>query len=129
MTRVLAAYMLPWQISVGGSFRSTGGMNSFDGTSNMARTVRVRDVTSGSFYNIRVDKNGSFRQDASNVLDFRVSKILNVGARRLEGVIDVFNVMNANTILQTGVLTGSTFNVPTQVLGPRLARVGVKFMF
>ena len=129
MTRILGTYMLPWEISLGGSFRSTGGMNSFDGSSAMARTVRVRDVTTGSFYTIRVEKNGSFRQSPSNVLDFRASKTFKVGARRLEGVLDVFNVMNANTILQTGVLTGSTLNVPTQVLGPRLARVGVKFMF
>ena len=104
-------------------------MNSFDGSSGMARTVRVRDVTSGSFYNIRVQRNGEFRQPPSNVLDFRASKIFKIGRRKLEGLIDVFNVMNANTILQTGVLTGSTYNVPTQVLSPRLARLGVKFEF
>jgi hypothetical protein len=129
MTRILGTYMLPWEISLGGSFRSTGGMNSFDGTSAMARTVRVRDVTTGSFYNIRVEQNGSFRQPASNVLDIRASKSVKLGTRRLEGLLDVFNVMNANTILQAGVLTLSTLNVPTQVLGPRLARVGVKFIF
>ena len=50
-------------------------------------------------------------------------------SRKLEAVLDVFNVMNANTILQAGVLTGSTYNVPTQVLSPRVARLGAKFEF
>jgi hypothetical protein len=129
MARVMGSYMFPLQINFAVSFRSTSGMNSFDGTSAMARVVRARDVTTGSFYNVRIEENGSFRQDPSNVLDFRLSKAVKFGRHRFEGILDLFNVMNANTILQTGLVTGSTFNVPTQVLAPRLARLGVKYEF
>jgi outer membrane receptor protein involved in Fe transport len=104
-------------------------MNSFDGTSAMARTVRVKDVTTGSFYNIRVQQNGDYRQPTSNILDLRASKAFRFGGRKLEALIDIFNVLNANTILQAGVLTGSTYNVPTQVLPPRVARLGIKLEF
>ena len=129
MGRIMGTYVFPWDINFGVSFRSTGGMNSFDGTSAMARTVRVKDVTTGSFYNIRAQQNGDYRQPTSNVLDLRASKAFKFGGRKLEALVDVFNVLNANTILQAGVLTGSTYNVPTQVLPPRVARLGIKFEF
>ena len=47
----------------------------------------------------------------------------------LEGMIDVFNVLNANNVLAAGTLTASNLDRPTVVLTPRIARVGVKFDF
>ena len=48
---------------------------------------------------------------------------------KLEGMIDVFNVLNANNVLAAGTLTASNLDRPTVVLTPRVARVGVKFDF
>ena len=42
---------------------------------------------------------------------------------KLEGMIDVFNVLNANNVLAAGTLTASNLDRPTVVLTPRVARV------
>lgn len=127
--RVLGTYILPWDINAGWAFRSTGGMNSFTGGTSMARTVQVRDVTTNSLYNVRVEPNGSYRQDAVNVLDLRASKVFRISGHTFEAMIDAFNVLNANNVLQASTITGPTFDRPTHILPPRVARLGIKYTF
>lgn len=129
MVKLLGTYVAPWDVNLGAAFRSTGGMNSFTGSQAMARLLQVRDVTTNSLYQIRVEENGSYRQDSVHVLDLRASKVFRFGRYSSEVMFDVFNVLNANDILQAGVITGSTFDRPTQILPPRVARVGFRFGF
>jgi hypothetical protein len=133
LVRIQANYMLPGQMLAAVNFRHTGGLNSFAASaaspSPMARVVQLRDSTTNAQYNIRVEQNGEYRQKAVNVLDLRVSKIFRFGGMKLEGMLDVFNVLNANNVLAASVITGPTFDRPTAVLVPRVARVGVKFNF
>jgi hypothetical protein len=44
-------------------------------------------------------------------------------------MVDVFNVTNENNVLQAGVITGSTFDVPTFILPPRIVRFGIRYTF
>ena len=127
--RALGTYILPWDVNVGWAFRSTGGMNSFTGGDSMARTVQVRDVTTNSIYNVRVEPNGSYRQNPVNVLDLRGSKVFRLKGHTFEAMLDVFNVLNANNVLQASTVTGPTFDRPTNVLPPRIARLGIKYTF
>ncbi len=127
--RALGTYILPADVNFGWAFRSTGGMNSFTGGDSMARTVQVRDVTTNSLYNVRVEPNGSYRQDPVNVLDLRASKVFRINGHRLEAMIDAFNVLNANNVLQASTITGPTFDRPTHVLPARVARLGFKYTF
>jgi hypothetical protein len=133
LVRLQASYMMPWAINTAASFRHTGGLNSFSAgaqsPSPMARLVQVRDVTTNQLYQLRVEENGEYRQDPVNVLDLRASKIFRFRGMKLEGMVDVFNVLNANNVLAAGTLTGSNLDRPTVVLTPRIARVGVKLDF
>lgn len=129
MVKLLGTYVLPWNVNFGWAFRSTGGMNSFTGGSAMARLVQVRDVTTNSAYQIRVEENGAYRQDHVTVTDLRASKVFRFGRRSIEAMVDVFNLFNANNVVQAGVITGSTFDVPSAILPPRVARFGLRFEF
>jgi hypothetical protein len=133
LVRLQVSYMMPWAINTAASFRHTGGLNSFSSSaqspSPMARLVQVRDLTTNLLYQLRVEENGEYRQDPVNVLDLRASKIFTFRGMKLEGMIDVFNVLNANNVLAAGTLTASNLDRPTVVLTPRVARVGVKFDF
>lgn len=129
MVKLLGTYMMPWDINFGWAFRSTGGMNSFTGGSAMARLLQVRDVTTNSLYQIRVEENGDYRQDAVHVADIRASKVFRFGDQSLEAMVDVFNLTNQNNILQAGVITGSTFDIPSFILPPRVVRFGIRFNF
>jgi Carboxypeptidase regulatory-like domain/TonB-dependent Receptor Plug Domain len=133
LVRLQTAYVMPWDINTAVTFRHTSGLNSFTASaqspSPMARVVQVPDRTNNQLYQIRVEENGSYRQDPVSVLDLRAAKNFRLGRARIEGIFDLFNVFNANNVLAAGTLTASNFDRPTVVLTPRVARVGVKFEF
>jgi hypothetical protein len=66
----------------------------------------------------------------------RAAKAVKLGENwgKIEGIVDLFNVFNASTILsvnnQTGRDTlGPTFGRVLQTLNPRIARLGVRWSF
>ena len=128
--KIVATVALPWKSAFSVFYRHSTGMNSNNSENpEMARRVQVRDVTTNSIYRVRVEEPGEFRQDATNVLDLRYTKMFEFGGVRLEALVDAFNVTNANTILATGVVTGGDLNVPLRIITPRVFRVGAKFAF
>ena len=132
MGKVVTTFSLPWSSSGSVFYRYAGGMNSNNSgnvNTDMARLVQVSDVTTGTLYRIRVEESGSFRQDATNIVDVRLSKSFKIGRSRVEALIDGFNMLNANNILATGTITGGNLNVPLRIVTPRVFRVGAKLEF
>jgi hypothetical protein len=128
--KVVTTFALPWQSSASVFYRYAGGMNSNNQEMpEMARRVQVRDVTTGTLYPIRVEEPGSFRQDTTSILDARLSKRFTFNGAALEAMVDCFNITNANSILATGVITGSDLNVPLRLVTPRVFRLGARFEF
>ena len=71
---------------------------------------------------------GTRRQETVGVVDFRVEKQLRPMDRaRLGLFFDLFNALNSNTAVNTSWQSGARFEKATTVLGPRIAKVGVKF--
>ena len=63
------------------------------------------------------------------LLDFRVEKQLRFAAEgaRLGLFFDMFNAMNSNTAVNINWRAARRFEKATTVLGPRIAKFGVKF--
>jgi hypothetical protein len=128
--KLVGTYILPGKVSVSAFFRHVSGMNANNSaTPEMARVVQVRDVTNRSLYRLRVEENGALRQDSTDIVDLRFSKSFEFAGRRLEAMVDAFNLTNANNILATGVITGSDLGVPLRIVSPRVIRLGVRFEF
>ncbi len=71
---------------------------------------------------------GTRRQDTVGVFDFRVIKDLRFAQKARVGLfLDVFNVFNSNTAVNVNWRSGASFEKATTVLGPRIAKFGVKF--
>jgi hypothetical protein len=71
---------------------------------------------------------GTRRQDTVSVLDFRVEKQLRFAQKaRLGLFFDMFNALNSNTAININWRSGASFEKATTVLGPRIAKFGVKF--
>lgn len=71
---------------------------------------------------------GTRRQDAVNVVDFRVEKQVRFATKaRLGLFFDLFNATNANTAINLNWRSGAAFEKATTVLPPRIAKSGVKF--
>ncbi len=52
-----------------------------------------------------------------NKTDVRFSKVVRVGAYRLTGGLDIFNVLNSSDVLAVNTTVGTSWLNPTQVLG------------
>ncbi len=62
--------------------------------------------------------------------DVRVAREFKFNSISLRGMFDVFNLMNANTVLvRNGNVTSTSFNQIAQNLSPRIARIGVQIGF
>ncbi|MGD9904798.1 MAG: carboxypeptidase regulatory-like domain-containing protein [Vicinamibacterales bacterium] len=71
---------------------------------------------------------GTRRQDTVSVIDVRAEKQIRFATKARVGVFaDVFNLMNSNTAVNLNWRAGSSFERATTVLGPRIAKFGVKF--
>jgi hypothetical protein len=70
----------------------------------------------------------SRRQSNFTLVDLRVEKGIKLGGgRRAAGFIDVYNLTNTNAEENLIWGSGSTHLQPTVIVGPRIARFGVKF--
>lgn len=73
---------------------------------------------------------GARRQPNLNVLHLRVAKTFSLGGtRRLEIDLDLFNALNASAATQVDFRSGPTFGLISQILPPRVARLGAMFRF
>ena len=80
---------------------------------------------------VQLDPYGDSRYENFYMLDLRASKTFNLRAsHRVSVYADIFNLMNANTVLtrqdQQQLLTANNVQ---EVLAPRVLRVGVKYAF
>lgn len=65
-----------------------------------------------------------------SLLDLRASKFFRIRKeQRLEVILDVFNVFNKDTTTNLNVNTGTAFNNPVSILGPRVLRLGARYTF
>ena len=74
-----------------------------------------------------------FRLPAVTSLDGRVEKRFTFGATHVALDFDVFNLLNAGTVLgkqYDARLTGATgFDNTLEIMNPRIARLGLRFTF
>jgi carboxypeptidase family protein len=130
-----AQWALPW----GGVMLSA--VYRFQLGSNYARTLSVSAPAScactfsaargGSLSNTTVyaTQYNAYRQDGISVLDLRGEKTLTFSQVKLRLFVDGFNLLNQYAAETISVTTGTNFQRPTAILGPRTARVGFRFIW
>jgi len=70
---------------------------------------------------------GETRLSTFSQIDMKVEKVFRVGAAKLSGSVELFNLTNANTILtRERQLNSSTAGNARGILAPRVARFGVR---
>jgi outer membrane receptor protein involved in Fe transport len=70
----------------------------------------------------------SRRQDNIVVLDMRVEKVFKlVKGMSLSGFFDLYNITNSDAASNTGWGSGTSFLLPSTIIGPRIARFGLKY--
>jgi hypothetical protein len=69
------------------------------------------------------------RFPAIKMMDLRVSKYFNVAQHRFEIIGDFFNLFNVSTVTRVNPNSGDAFGRPTDIIGPRVFRIGGRWTF
>src|SRR5262245_18608408 len=62
-------------------------------------------------------------------MDFRVAKFFTFGRQRFEAIGDFFNLFNVSTVTNLNPNSGTDFSKPTDIIGPRVFRIGGRWTF
>jgi hypothetical protein len=116
------SYMLPYEIQLSGKYTARAG-------DPLIRTLQVTGLTQGA-QTVWVQPRGEDRTETvTKFIDLRFAKRFRFGASQFEGTVDLFNLLNANHVLNQNTGIGSTWSRPSLILTPRIVRFGVTARF
>jgi hypothetical protein len=136
-------YILPakYQLSANGMYQGPWGFN-FAGNFILRQgfgepyfTGSVPDPIAGSKNVLLISNVDDYRLPAVATFDIRVEKVFTFGASskvsRIALDFDVFNLFDAGTTLanQYNAQFSATLGQTTEIMNPRIARIGLRFMF
>jgi Carboxypeptidase regulatory-like domain/TonB dependent receptor len=120
--KLVGRYVFPYEIGVSSSYKLQSGFN-------WARAISVPLPNAGS-EEILAEPLNANRSEHVHILDFRVEKALKLGrVGRVTGMVDIFNILNANPVTNFRVVTGPRFKEVISILDPRIVRFGVRYEF
>ena len=120
--RMSGTYMLPKGFSYSSSFTAQSGDYFF-------REVQIRDASNTNVA-VRINPQAG-RYEWTKIWDNRVTKKIKTWKNQsIEGSFDLFNSLNVNMITaQNNRVGAATYLQPTEIIAPRIARLGVKYRF
>jgi hypothetical protein len=119
---VSGSYVLPYDVQISGKYTGRDG-------EPLTRTLTAGGLTQGT-ETVWVQPRGRDRTDTVNkFVDLRLAKRVRMGTSRLEGTVDIFNLLNANHVLLQNEAIGTTFGRPSRILTPRIVRFGLAINF
>ena len=131
-----AAYTLPWDVQLSGSFSSIPGPSvnaNYTVTSAVAGRPILGSVTGTASTVVNLIQPGTVFLDYQNRLDLRLGRTFRFGQTKIQGFADIFNVLNAGTVLsvnQTYAAAGANgWFTPTTIMDGRYVRFGMQLNF
>jgi hypothetical protein len=128
--RLSGSYILPYDINLAGSMISNNGYpyhSSYSITRAFAATQGVT-LTRGTQV-VPLSDRGDERFDSVTMLDLRLSRQFRFGSRSITPQVDIFNLTNADTAVALNTGVGSSYLFPSEILSPRIIRVGFSLNF
>ncbi|MBM3777485.1 MAG: TonB-dependent receptor [Acidimicrobiia bacterium] len=135
--KLLGSYTLPGRVQVSAAFQSVPG--SPISASYVVRSAQIapslgRNLSAGANATVSVNviEPNSVFGDRLNQLDIRFGRPFTVGRARVSPAVDLFNALNANTVLawnNTYGTNGATWLAPRTILTGRLVKFGVQIDF
>ncbi len=128
--RLSGSYRLPWDVNLAGTMISNSGY-PFVSTASVTRAqAAAAGVTmTRATQTVFLSERGDERFDNVTMVDMRLSKTFRFGARSLTPQVDVFNIGNASTTTGNNATVGGSYLFPSEILAPRIIRVGFSLNF
>jgi Carboxypeptidase regulatory-like domain len=128
--RLSGSYTLPWDINLAGSLIANNGY-PYQSTYSVSRAVAASQglALTRATQTVVLSERGDERFDNVTMVDIRLSKNFAFGRRSFTPQIDFFNIGNADTTVNHNVQVGSSYLFPSEILSPRIIRVGFSLNF
>jgi len=135
--KVSAAYQLPWEFQLSGSFISTPGPSvaaNYTVTAAIAGRPIVGSTAGATTIAVNLAEPNTIFLDRRNQLDARLGRTFRFGTRRVQAFADAFNVLNAGTVLRVNETFGANpatnaWLTPLTITNGRYLRFGVQMSF
>jgi hypothetical protein len=136
--KVSAAYQLPWDSQLSGSFIATPGPSvnaNYAVTAAIAGQPVIGTTGGGTSINVNLAEPNTIFLDYKKQLDLRVAKNFRFGTKtRIQGFADIFNLLNAGTVLRVNETYGSNpatnaWMTPLTIMDARYVRFGMQMSF
>jgi len=129
-----AAYTIPKiDVLVSGTFQSSPGAllsaNWSVPTATITAILGRPAQTTGGNFTFNLLKPGELRGERVNQIDLRVGKRLRFGRMRSTVSLDVFNLLNPDTVLGNSGTFNATWLRPTSVMTARTAKITIQHDF
>jgi len=124
VAKLAGMYQLPWGVNLGGTLNAREG---FPFIPNILSPNRPNGLGT---IRVMVEPYATSRYDSLALIDLKAEKRFTFDRLTMNASVDVFNVGNANTVLNRVTTQNSaTANRVTEVTGPRVLRFGLRFQF
>jgi hypothetical protein len=127
-------YPLPWWgLQTSATYQSLPGPQitaTHVVTSAQIRPSLGRELA-GGVRSVTIDlvEPGTIFGERMHQVDFRLTKTFNLGRARMQAMLDVYNLFNANPVLALNTRFGPAWQTPTQILSARLFQFGAQMSF
>ncbi len=134
--KLSGSYPLPWNMQAAAVYQNLPGPN-YGATVTYTRADVLpslgRNLNAATVSLQMLPPFSAFSDDRINQLDLRLSRIFRVGPARLQANVDLYNTMNASTVLglnNTFSTAGqNNWQQPTQILDARLLKISAQVDF
>lgn len=129
--KLLGSFPLPWDLQASAVFQSLPGTpinTTWTATNAQIAQSLGRNLSAGNPTIPLVAPYSQF-EPRINQSDIRLSKGIKMGRTRIQANFDIYNVFNANPILQVNSTLGALYLQPQEILAARLFKFGAQFEF
>jgi hypothetical protein len=128
--RLSGSYLLPWDLNLAGSMIANTGYPMVS-TYVLSRAVAATQgiALTRATQTVQLSERGTERYGDVTMFDIRISRTFNFGSRSIQPYADFFNLTNADTPVTQTVAVGPNYLIPTEILAPRIIRVGFSVNF
>jgi Carboxypeptidase regulatory-like domain len=135
--KMSAAYQLPYEFQLSGSFLATPGPSvaaNYTVTAAIANRAIIGSTAGATTIAVNLAEPNTVFLDYKNQLDMRIARTFRFDRYKIQGFADIFNVLNAGTVLRVNETYGATpatnpWKTPLTIMDGRYIRFGVQMNF
>ena len=135
--KMSGAYQLPWEFQLSGTFMAIPGLPinaNYDVTAAIAGRPIIGSTANATTVRANLVESNSMFLDYQKKVDLRVARSFRVDRYRIQGFADIFNVLNAGTVVRVNETYGSNpatnqWLTPLALMEARYVRFGLQMSF